>query len=228
MSKLIVALDFSEARVALKLIEQLDPKYCAVKIGLELFTIAGPSFVREVMQRGFRVFLDLKFHDIPNTVAQSCQMAADLGVWMLTVHAAGGRAMLESARSALQHYGTQRPILVAVTVLTSLDEKDLHTIGIKSTVIEQVERLARLAQAAGIDGVVCSAQEVAQIKAVCGSTFLSVTPGIRLPGEDSDDQMRVITPQAALANGSDYLVIGRSITRASDPAAVVQYLQTYV
>ncbi len=228
MSKLIIALDFAQAQQALEFVEQLKPQHCAVKIGSELFTRSGPSIVADMVRRGFRVFLDLKFHDIPNTVVHACQAAADLGVWMLTVHAAGGEAMLSAARTALDTYGAKRPKLIAVTVLTSFDEPSLAAVGVVGSLPQQVERLAVLAQAAGVDGVVSSAQEVARIKALCGHEFLSITPGIRLPGDAVDDQVRVITPQAAIAAGSDYLVIGRSITRASDPAAVVLQLQQYV
>lgn len=228
MSKLIIALDFSQAQQALEFVERLNPQHCAIKIGSELFTRSGPSIVADMVRRGFRVFLDLKFHDIPNTVVQACQAAADLGVWMLTVHAAGGEAMLSAARVALDAYGSERPILIAVTVLTSFNEPSLAAVGVAGSLLQQVERLAVLAQDAGLDGVVSSAQEAAGIKAICGHEFLSITPGIRLPGDTVDDQARVITPQAAIAAGSDYLVIGRSITRASDPAAVVLQLQQYV
>lgn len=228
MSKLIIALDFAQSSQAISLIEQLNPQQCALKIGSELFTCSGPVLVQEMIKRGFRVFLDLKFHDIPNTVAQACQAAADLGVWMITVHAAGGEAMLQAARKACAAYGETRPKLVAVTVLTSLAEQDLLSVGVESSLPQQVERLALLAQTMGMDGVVCSAQEVAQIKKICGQAFLAVTPGIRLPGDAVDDQARVITPRDALNAGSDYLVIGRSITKAADPAEVVQQLQQYV
>ena len=228
MSKLIVALDFAQPSEALSLIEQLTPEHCALKIGSELFTRSGPTFVKDIVARGFRVFLDLKFHDIPHTVAQSCQAAADLGVWMLTVHATGGEAMLQAVRLALEPYGPQRPKVVAVTVLTSLAQSDLSTVGVTGTLPQQVARLAGLVQSVGLEGVVCSAQEVADLKRQCGADFLAVTPGIRLPGDALHDQARVITPQAALAAGSDYLVMGRSITQAADPAAVVQILQSYV
>lgn len=228
MSQLIVALDFPQSSQALSLIDRLTPRHCALKIGSELFTRSGPALVQEVVKRGFRVFLDLKFHDIPNTVAHACQAAADLGVWMLTVHAGGGEAMLQAARTALESYGSERPKLVAVTVLTSLAEQDLGAVGVVGTLPQQVERLALLAQTMGADGVVCSAQEVARLKAQCGTAFLAITPGIRMPGDALHDQARVITPQDALAAGSDYLVMGRSITHAADPAAVVQMLQQYV
>jgi orotidine-5'-phosphate decarboxylase len=227
-SKLIIALDFAEAAQALTLIEQFNPAQCALKIGSELFTRSGPQLVQTIVARGFRVFLDLKFHDIPHTVAQACQAAADLGVWMLTVHASGGEAMLQAARVAVEGYGKTRPKIVAVTVLTSLAEDDLSTIGVPGTIPQQVERLAHLSQKMGVDGIVCSAQEVAHIKQYCGASFLAVTPGIRMPGDASHDQIRVITPKAAVDAGSDYLVMGRSITQASDPAAVVKMLQPYV
>lgn len=223
-SKLIVALDFAQSTQALSLIEQLSPEQCALKIGSELFTRSGPRFVQDIATRGFRIFLDLKFHDIPHTVAQACHAAADLGVWMVTVHASGGKAMLQAAGEAVASYGEQRPKVVAVTVLTSLAEQDLPVVGMTGTLPQQVERLAELSQATGLDGVVCSAQEVGRLKVRCGSEFLAVTPGIRLPGDALHDQVRVITPQMAIAAGSDYLVMGRSITHAADPAAVVQRL----
>ena len=225
MSKLIIALDFAQPSQALALIEQLTPQQCALKVGLELFVRTGHQFVRDLILRGFRVFLDLKFHDIPNTVAQACQSAADLGVWMLTVHASGGEAMLHAARTALEPYGDDRPKVVGVTVLTSLLEKDLPAIGVKNLLPQQVLCLAKLAQNCGLDGIVCSAQEVQEMKAQLHSHFITVTPGIRLLGDATHDQARVITPEAALAAGSDYLVIGRSITQATDPAAIVQKLQ---
>lgn len=223
-SKLIVALDFAQPLQALSLIDQLNPQDCALKIGSELFTRSGPHFVQDIVSRGFRVFLDLKFHDIPHTVTQACHAAADLGVWMLTVHAAGGTAMLEAAGKAVSAYGEQRPKVVAVTVLTSLGEQDLPAVGVTDTLPIQVTRLAGLAQSCGLDGVVCSAQEVEQLKAHCGSDFLAVTPGIRLPGDAVHDQIRVITPQMAIAAGSDYLVMGRSITQAANPTSVIQRL----
>jgi orotidine-5'-phosphate decarboxylase len=222
--QLIVALDYNDRFQALQLIDQLDPQLCALKIGSELFSRTGPEFVRALVKQGYRIFLDLKFHDIPNTVAPACAAAADLGVWMVNVHASGGLAMLNAARQAIITYGLHRPYLIAVTVLTSLTEADLARAGIQGTLLEHVERLAVLAQEAGLDGVVCSAWETAQLKARCGQTFLTVTPGIRLPGDVVDDQVRVMTPQQALAVGSDFLVVGRSITRAADPAAVVKKL----
>lgn len=228
MSKLIVALDFVQSSQALFFVEKLTPQDCALKIGSELFTRSGPALVQDLVQRGFRVFLDLKFHDIPNTVARVCQVAADLGVWMLTVHAGGGAAMLQAASAALAPYGVARPKLVAVTVLTSLAEQDLLAVGVQGSLPQHVERLAVLAQAMGVDGVVCSGQDLSYLKARCGTGFLAVTPGIRLPGDAMHDQTRVMTPQEAIAAGSDYLVMGRSITQAADPAAVLQHLQAYV
>src|SRR5205823_4252228 len=206
---------------AFGLAARLDPAVCAVKVGKELFTVAEAGLVRELVRRGFRVFLDLKFHDIPNTVAQACIAATRLGVWMIDVHAAGGAAMLKAARVAVadaaKEAGKARPLLVAITVLTSLTAEDLAAIGVTGTPEAQVLRLARLAQANGLDGVVCSAQEAAVLRAACGPEFKLVTPGIRPAGSAAHDQARVMTPQAAIAAGADYLVIGRAITAAADP-----------
>ena len=222
--QLIVALDYNDPSQALTLIDQLDPKWCALKIGSELFSRTGPEFVRGLVKKGYRIFLDLKFHDIPHTVAQACTAAADLGVWMVNVHASGGLAMLQAAHDAIMTYGPHRPYLIAVTVLTSLRQADLDGVGIQATLLQQVERLALLAHEARLDGVVCSAWEVAHVKAIGGQTFLTVTPGIRLLGDGVDDQSRVMTPQQALNVGSDFLVVGRSITRAADPAGVIKTL----
>jgi orotidine-5'-phosphate decarboxylase len=211
--QLIVALDIDDKAKALALVDTWDSSSCILKVGLEAFTRFGPSFVRDLIARGFRIFLDLKFHDIPNTVAASCRAAADLGVWMLNVHAAGGFEMMQAARDALAVYGDKKPYLIAVTVLTSQDASNA-----------QVIALAELSKKAGLDGVVCSAWEVPQLKAICGHTFLTVTPGIRLAGDSMDDQKRVVTPEKARALGSDYAVIGRSITRAADPTAVLKAL----
>jgi len=219
--KLIVALDFDDEDEALNLVEQLDPKTCALKVGSELFTLFGTNFVKQLIRRQFKVFLDLKFHDIPNTVAKSCKAAADLGVWMMNVHAAGGVHMMQSAKKALESYGTDRPMLIAVTVLTSFNQTDLTTIGINIPVLEQVKKLASLAKDSGLDGVVSSAHEVKSIKSECGSQFITVTPGIRLANDANDDQARVMTPKQAIEEGSDYLVIGRSITQSANPAKVV-------
>lgn len=228
VSKLIVALDVSNHYQAMALSDQLDPNTCALKIGSELFTSTGPDLVRAVVAKGFRVFLDLKFHDIPHTVAQACKAAADLGVWMLNVHAAGGLSMMQAAKQALMNYGPNRPYLIAVTLLTSLVQEDIVASGVQGTLPEQVERLALLAQQASLDGVVCSALEVARLKMLCGDNFLTVTPGIRLPGDAMDDQRRVITPQDAIAAGSDFLVMGRSITRAPYPKAIIDELLQFL
>ncbi|MDP3704645.1 MAG: orotidine-5'-phosphate decarboxylase [Legionellaceae bacterium] len=223
-SKLIVALDFDNQSEALSLVNQLNPNWCALKVGSEMFTLLGANFVRALIARQFRVFLDLKFHDIPTTVARACVVACDLGIWMLNVHASGGRAMMESAASAVAAYGTERPLLIAVTVLTSMVADDLPALGITQSLDEHVSKLAVMAREAGLDGVVSSAFEVPLIKAVCGADFLTVTPGIRLPGSAQDDQTRIITPQQAIEAGSDYIVMGRPITRAAHPASVVREL----
>lgn len=212
----IVALDFADGQAALEFADRLHGTACAVKVGKELFTREGPAICRALHERGLRVFLDLKFHDIPNTVAAACKAAAELGVWMVNVHASGGRDMLEAAREALGA-SSSRPLLVAVTVLTSLDAARLAEVGVIDAPAAQVERLARLAAAAGLDGVVCSPQEIALVKAACGPAFLTVTPGVRPAGSAQDDQQRIATPAAARAAGGDYLVIGRPITRAADP-----------
>jgi orotidine-5'-phosphate decarboxylase len=219
--RVIVALDFPDMMSAFGLAARLDPSACAVKVGKELFTVAEAGLVRELVRRGFRVFLDLKFHDIPNTVAQACIAATHLGVWMVDVHAAGGGAMMKAAREAVaaaaKDESKPRPLLVAVTVLTSLTAEDLAATGVTGTPEAQVLRLARLAQANGLDGAVCSAQEAAALRAACGPQFKLVTPGIRPAGSAAHDQARVMTPHAAIAAGADYLVIGRAITAAADP-----------
>ncbi|ARM32500.1 orotidine-5'-phosphate decarboxylase [Legionella longbeachae] len=220
-SKLIVALDFHTEDEALSLIEKLDPQQCALKVGNELFTLFGTQFVKRLILRQFKVFLDLKFHDIPNTVSQACKAAADLGVWMMNVHAAGGASMMHAARDVIESYGAARPLLIAVTVLTSFNQNELSAIGINIPIIEQVKKLAVLAKESGLDGVVCSAQEVKVIKSICGTQFLTVTPGIRLETSPKDDQSRVMTPKQAMETGSNYLVIGRPITKASDPQRVI-------
>ena len=222
--RIIVALDFPSAPSALDMAARLDPTLCRVKVGKELFTATGPALVETLAARGFGVFLDLKFHDIPHTVASACKVAARLGVWMMNVHASGGRAMMQAAREALDE-ASQRPKLIAVTVLTSLGQDDLVNIGMQGSVDETVLRLARLAQSAGLDGVVCSAQEAQVLRTACGSAFNLVTPGIRLADIAADDQKRVMTPRAAIDAGADYLVIGRPITQAADPVAVLQRIQ---
>jgi len=225
-SRIIVALDYPDAAPALALAARLEPATCALKIGKELFVAAGPDIVKALAARGHRVFLDLKFHDIPNTVAQACAAATRLGAWMLTVHASGGSAMLAAARSAVDaaahESGRTPPLLIAVTVLTSLSALDLGDVGISDTPAGQAKRLARLAAANDLDGVVCSAVEAPTLRAATAPGFLLVTPGIRPAGSGADDQARVVTPETAIANGADYLVIGRPITRAPDPVAVLR------
>lgn len=216
--RVIVALDFPSTMPALVLLDQLTPNDCRVKIGKELFTRAGPVFVEQVIARGFDVFLDLKYHDIPNTVAAACEAAADLGVWMLNVHAGGGRKMMETAAERLASR-TQRPLLIAVTVLTSLGEADLTEIGFSGTPEMNVRRLAGLAETSGLDGVVCSPHEVAVLRAERRHGFQLVTPGVRPAGAALDDQRRVMTPGDAIAAGASFLVVGRPITAAADPRA---------
>jgi orotidine-5'-phosphate decarboxylase len=223
--RVIVALDFANPMHALALADRLDPAACALKVGKEMFVVAGPEPVRWMIERGFRVFLDLKFHDIPNTVAQACAAATRLGVWMLNVHAAGGRAMLEAARDAVAgaaaDRGTPPPLLIAVTVLTSLTDADLDATGVPRGAARQALALAQLTAACGLDGVVCSALEAPALRAALPAGFALVTPGIRPAGSAKDDQARIITPEAAVANGADYLVIGRPITQARDPLAAL-------
>jgi orotidine-5'-phosphate decarboxylase len=214
--RVIVALDFPKAARALEFARRLDPARCRVKVGKELFTAAGPGLVEAVQRQGFDVFLDLKFHDIPNTVAGACRAAADLGIWMLNVHALGGSAMMGAAREALEG-AARRPLLVAVTVLTSLSAAELPEIGLAGTPEDNVRRLAALAQASGLDGAVCSAQEASALRAAVGDRFALVTPGIRLAGDAAGDQSRILTPREAVAAGATYLVVGRPVTRASDP-----------
>ncbi len=214
--KIIVALDYNDEAQCLALVERLDPKLCRLKIGKEMFTLFGPQLVERVQKLGFDVFLDLKFYDIPNTVGKAVAAAASLGVWMVNVHASGGRRMMEAARESLVPIA-QAPKLIAVTVLTSMDASDLTELGLGLPPEEQVQRLAQLTSDCGLDGVVCSAQEAGVLKSRCGESFLCVTPGIRPAGSDAGDQRRIMTPEQALAGGSDYLVIGRPITQAQDP-----------
>ena len=218
--RIIVPLDVPDTDAALALAARLDSKLCRVKVGKELFVAAGPAVVARLQERGFEVFLDLKFHDIPNTVAGACRAAARLGVWMMNVHASGGEAMLRAAREAIETVA-RPPLLIAVTVLTSLADKDLAQIGLAGSLLDNVERLARLARASGMDGVVCSAQEAPLIRKAAGEDFILVTPGIRLTSDSKDDQARIVTPVAAVRLGANYLVIGRSITQAADPAATL-------
>lgn len=218
--QVIVALDFPEAKAALDLAQRLDPKLCKVKVGSELFTAAGPALVENLVGRGFKLFLDLKFHDIPNTVASACRAAARLGVWMMNLHGSGGRTMLEAAREAIPP-GAGAPKLIAVTLLTSMDTSDLDDVGIAGPPEQAVLRLAMLAKTCGLDGVVCSAREAAALRSACGAEFCLVTPGIRPADAAAYDQQRIMTPAGALANGSSYLVIGRPIIRADDPLAAL-------
>lgn len=221
--KIIVALDYPDAAAASALVAHLDPALCRLKVGKELFTVAGPQLVAQLQQRGFEIFLDLKFHDIPNTTAQACKAAATLGVWMVNVHASGGRRMMEAAREGLANFA-RPPKLIAVTVLTSMAQVDLVELGITATPAEQVSRLAGLAQASGLDGVVCSAQEAGLLRRQCGDKFCLVTPGIRPAAAPADDQSRIMTPRAALEQGASYLVIGRPITKAADPLLALQQI----
>ncbi|MBL8519230.1 MAG: orotidine-5'-phosphate decarboxylase [Betaproteobacteria bacterium] len=221
-NRIIVVLDYPDAASAMALAQRLDPAHCRVKVGKELFTAAGPSVVEALQQRGFDVFLDLKYHDIPNTVAGACRAAAALGVWMVNVHAGGGRAMLAAAREAVDRVPGRKPLLIGVTVLTSLDDAALSEVGIGCGAAAQVERLATLTSDCGLDGVVCSAAEAALVSAATRPGFLKVTPGIRLAGDAKGDQRRVVTPADAIRMGADYLVIGRSITHAADPLAVLE------
>ena len=214
--KIIVALDFPGAVPALALAHRLSPELCRLKVGKELFTATGPSLLEQLMKSGFEIFLDLKFHDIPNTTAQACKAAASLGVWMINVHALGGRKMLEAAQIAVSN-SARPPKLIAVTLLTSMNRDDITDLGISATPEEMVLCLAKLAQESGLDGVVCSAMETAQLRKQCGDKFCLVTPGIRPADASLDDQSRVMTPEAALRSGASYLVIGRPITRAADP-----------
>ena len=221
-SPVLVALDVATEEELLKLVDQLDPSECRVKVGKELFTLFGPKVLDILHQRGFEVFLDLKFHDIPNTVAAAVRAAAERGVWMVNVHASGGSAMMKAAREALQPYGDKAPILIAVTVLTSMGENELSELGVERSAAEQVSHLARLAQDSGMDGVVCSAQEAEKLRAERGDGFLLVTPGIRPRDSASDDQQRIATPEDAVRMGSNYLVIGRPISRAAEPLAALR------
>lgn len=225
--KIIIALDYPDADSALALVDQLDPLLCRLKVGKQLFTAAGPGFVELLAHRGFAVFLDLKFHDIPTTVALACKAATNLGVWMMNVHALGGSAMMRAAREALDE-STQRPLLIAVTLLTSMSEQDMQEIGLVGNPKDAVLRLASLTHAAGLDGVVCSALEASQLKQAIPQPFCLVTPGIRPASAALVDQQRVMTPAAALAAGSDYLVIGRPITHAADPLKALQDIHTEI
>lgn len=227
-SKIIVALDYEKESDALALVDQIDPNLCRLKVGKEMFTTLGMNFVKQLHQRNFDVFLDLKYHDIPNTVARAVRSAADLGVWMVDLHASGGLRMMEEAKRILEPYGKDAPLLIAVTVLTSMEDLDLLQIGIDASPMEQVLRLAHLTQRAGLDGVVCSPQEVEILRNACGEDFKLVTPGIRPIGADFGDQRRVMTPTAAVRAGSDYLVIGRPITKADNPVEILRSINASI
>lgn len=222
-SPVIVALDVAQASDALALADQLSPAECRLKVGKELFTVAGPGVVKALQDKGFELFLDLKFHDIPNTVAAAVATAADLGVWMVNVHASGGRRMMTAARERLEkgNYATR---LIAVTVLTSMERQDLAEIGLDIEPVEQVRRLAALTADCGLHGVVCSAQEASMLRAQQGSGFLLVTPGIRPASSEAGDQRRVMTPEEAQSAGVSYMVIGRPVTQAADPVEALRQI----
>ncbi len=220
--RIVVALDYPSLDEAVAMANRLDPSLCRVKVGKELFTRSGPAVVDALQKLGFDVFLDLKFHDIPNTVAQAVLAAAELGVWMVNVHASGGQKMMERTVELLEQKGVQKPLLIAVTVLTSMQREDLAGIGLDLEPIDQVKRLALLTEQSGFDGVVCSAQEAPMLRNLVSDEFKLVTPGIRPAGASADDQKRIVTPQDAIRDGSDYLVIGRPITQSADPVATLQ------
>ncbi|KII79718.1 orotidine-5'-phosphate decarboxylase [Vibrio renipiscarius] len=219
--KVIVALDYDNQADAFAFVDRIDPASCRLKVGKEMFTLFGPDFVKELHKRGFSVFLDLKFHDIPNTCSKAVRAAAEMGVWMVNVHASGGERMMAASREILEPYGNDRPLLIGVTVLTSMEQSDLAGIGLDMAPKDQVIRLASLTQNAGLDGVVCSAHESSMLKSALGQEFKLITPGIRPAGSDQGDQRRIMTPVEAMQAGSDYLVIGRPITQAADPASVL-------
>ncbi|GAB0401280.1 orotidine-5'-phosphate decarboxylase [Escherichia coli] len=221
-SPVVVALDYHNRDAAMAFVDKIDPRDCRLKVGKEMFTLFGPQFVRELQQRGFDIFLDLKFHDIPNTAAHAVAAAADLGVWMVNVHASGGARMMTAAREALVPFGKDAPLLIAVTVLTSMEASDLADFGVTLSPADYAERLAALTQKCGLDGVVCSAQEAVRFKQVFGQEFKLVTPGIRPQGSDAGDQRRIMTPEQALAAGVDYMVIGRPVTQSVDPAQTLK------
>jgi orotidine-5'-phosphate decarboxylase len=216
--RLIVALDVSSAAAAQKIVAAVGDSARIYKVGMQLYTAEGPQIVRDLVASGHQVFLDLKYHDIPNTVAAAVREAAKLRVSMLTVHAAGGGKMLRAAVDAGRN-SSASPVILAVTVLTSLDSRDLEHSGVRGSVVDQVSRLAALAIANGCHGIVASAQEAATLRAELGDDFLIVTPGVRPPGSGHGDQARVVTPAEAIASGASYIVVGRPITEATDPAA---------
>lgn len=223
--QLIIALDYAEVKHADVLVAQLDPRRVKLKVGKELFTRAGPDFIKQLVSQGFDVFLDLKFHDIPHTVAKACQAAADLGVWMLNVHALGGRHMLAAAQQSLQAWTDDKPLLVAVTILTSMSIDELNEVGLTGTVSDYVSKLALLAQDCGLDGVVCSAQEAQLVRNLCGPEFCLVSPGIKVADQAGADQRRTSSVTTAINNGVDYIVIGRAVTQAEDPLQVIKQIE---
>lgn len=225
--RIIVALDYPDAASAWGLIDQLDAGMCRLKIGKEMFTRLGPDFVRQVIARGFEVFLDLKYHDIPNTVAAACDAAADLGVWMMNLHASGGRRMMEAAAERLSGRA-ERPLLIGVTILTSLSQEEIGEVGYQGTPAENVSRLAALAEDSGLDGVVCSPREAALLRQQRREGFLLVTPGVRPASASLDDQTRVMTPADAIDAGASFLVVGRPITAAADPLAALQAINSEI
>lgn len=221
-SPILVALDYADKNAALAFVDNIDPRDCRLKVGKEMFTLFGPQFVHELQQRQFEIFLDLKFHDIPNTAAHAVAAAADLGVWMVNVHASGGARMMTAAREVLQPFGKDAPLLIAVTVLTSMEAEDLRGIGIEQSPADYAERLALLTKECGLNGVVCSAHEATRLKASCGQAFKLVTPGIRPAGSSAGDQRRIMTPVEAAKAGVDYMVIGRPITQSPEPAETLR------
>lgn len=226
-TRIIVALDYPDRDSAMQLVGQIDPQHCRLKVGKQMFTRLGPDFVRTLVDKGFDVFLDLKFHDIPNTVARACEAACDLGVWMLNVHASGGRRMMQAAKEAIDK-SANSPLLIAVTILTSLADEELAELGFTGSAQENVLRLAKLAKAAGLDGVVCSPREVSVLRESLGVDFALVTPGIRPAGSAADDQRRTLTPLEAIQAGASYLVIGRPVTQADDPMSVLLTIESEI
>lgn len=224
ITPVIVALDFANEQATLQFVRQLDPSLCQLKIGKELFTATGRQLVEKLINQGYKLFLDLKYHDIPNTVAQACKVAADMGVWLVDMHASGGRRMMEAAANAVANY-QHKPNLIAVTVLTSMTAEDLKETGCQNTPEQQVLNLAKLTQSSGLDGVVCSAQEASILRQQLGKEFLLITPGIRFDtSHNQDDQRRIMSPEMALKAGSNYLVMGRPITQAKNPITILQQI----
>ena len=228
-SKVIVSLDYSNAKQALDFCRKVNPMDCRIKVGKELFTAEGPKLIEKLRKLDYEIFLDLKYHDIPNTVAKACRVALDLDIWMLNIHASGGRKMMEAAHQTIEKYGSEnKPLLIAVTVLTSISSNDLAELGINNSVNKQVVSLAKMAKDIGLDGVVCSGVEVRELRKKLGDNFCFVTPGVRLEDSANDDQKRIITPIDAIRAGSDYLVIGRPITESTDPVNVLNSINSSI